>query len=76
MTSLADPEAIGLSERASFTLLHCGSSMTYRGSRSTWQGAYPEGTSTLENQYRCEGCGATLDLKLIELDQPPADSTP
>jgi hypothetical protein len=74
--SSTEAPTLGLSDRASFALLHCGRPMQYRGSRSTWQGKYPEGTSTLENEYRCEGCGATLDFKLVEPDQPPLDSTP
>jgi hypothetical protein len=64
-----ETQAPGLSERAAFTLLHCDRPMTYRGGRSTWQGKFPEGTSTLENAYRCDGCGATLGVKLVEPDQ-------
>jgi hypothetical protein len=62
--------ALFLSDRCDFTLLHCGEAMTYGHSRSTWQGEYPEGTQTVENEYRCARCGATLGLKLVEPDQP------
>ena len=76
MASLDEMRASGLSERSSFALLHCDRPMAYLGSRSTWQGTFPEGASTLENQYRCDGCGAALDLKLVEPDQQPPASTP
>lgn len=69
MPETAEATAPFLSERASFTLLHCERPMTCRSSRSTWQGKFPEGTSTLENAYHCDGCGASLGVKLVEPDQ-------
>lgn len=59
-----------LPDRCEFTLRHCERPMKYAGSRSTWQGQFPNGTSTVENRYTCETCNATLDLKIVEPDQP------
>jgi hypothetical protein len=64
--------ALMLPERCDFTLLHCGQAMTYTRSCSTWQGEFPTGTSTVENGYRCEQCGATVSLTVVEPDQPEA----
>lgn len=60
--------ALFLSDRCDFTLRHCGRPMDARGSRNTWQGQYPEGSSTTENEYRCPVCGTTAQVKVIEPD--------
>lgn len=57
-----------LPDRCEFTLLHCGKPMTCAGSRSTWQGMFPDGTSTTEVNFSCGSCGATLQLKVVEPD--------
>lgn len=63
--------ALFLPDRCDFTLLHCGEPMAYVQSRSTWQGQFPHGTSTTENEYRCARCGSVLALKVVEPDEPP-----
>jgi len=66
----ATARALLLPERCVFTLLHCGQPMTSGGSRSTWQGRYPNGTSTVENGYVCTACGTTVNVKVVEPDRP------
>lgn len=75
MTDIADPAQM-LPDRCEFTLRHCDKPMGYASSRSTWQGQFPHGTSTTENSYACNVCGAVLDLKIVEPDQPGRSATP
>lgn len=58
-------EAIGLPERARFTLLHCDAPMQWRGNTTSWAGPPGAGTETTEARYVC-ACGARATVQLTE----------
>jgi hypothetical protein len=61
-------EAMGLPERARFTLEHCDRAMRFRGSHTSWQGKPGQGYELTTCRYTCDGCAATLELHLTEPD--------
>lgn len=66
------PPALGQTNDCHFVLLHCGQAMRWAQTHSTWQGKWPEGTSTVESSYLCDRCGAKLETKIVEPDRPPS----
>jgi hypothetical protein len=58
--------APGLSDRAEFTLRHCGRLMAWHGSQTSWTGKPNAGTERHYSRFVCGVCEARASIELVE----------